>query len=57
MGKKILCPYCGGIMELISEPFPDDENPTHHDYYECFDCGMMIGITSIYNEEILDEQY
>ena len=55
MGKKVLCPYCGGIMELISEPFPDNKNLTHHDYYECFDCGMMIGVTSIYNEEILDE--
>jgi len=47
--KKVICNYCGGIMTLINESYPD--YPELQRYYECFDCGQCVPLSYGYDEE------
>lgn len=52
MSKKVLCGYCGGIMELIQESYPD--YPELQRYYECYDCGQVVSLAGISAEDYIE---
>lgn len=52
MSKKVRCNYCGGVMHLVQESYPDYPYPER--YYECFDCGQTISIIGVDPDDWLE---
>lgn len=42
MNQKVVCPWCGSVMEYVSLGEYEDTNEMIPPYYECFECGCAI---------------